>query len=142
MTRFAPLTAHPAAVAAAVGFCLALPVADASAQDLAGTWTLAAETPRGPQEMTLVLAQDGETLSGTLTMTPPDGAPPGGGQGRGPMEVEISEGSVTGASFTFMTTMMRRGSSFTQTFSGTVDGDEMAGTIAGGRGERPFTGTR
>ena len=58
------------------------------------------------------------------------------------MRIDLPRPLEPGASFTFMTTMTRRGNSFTQTFSGTVEGDEMSGTITGGRGERPFTGIR
>ena len=52
---------------------LLLSVAMASpgaAQDLTGTWEISTQGGRGgPQTSTLVLAQDGETLTGTITFS-------------------------------------------------------------------------
>ena len=48
-------------------FAVALAAAPAAAQGLTGTWELSTEGRGGPQTMTLVLEQDGESLTGTLT---------------------------------------------------------------------------
>ena len=56
--------------------------------------------------------------------------------------MSLSDGTVEGDSFGFTVTMSMRGNSFTQEFSGTVDGNQMSGTISTPRGDRPFTGKR
>lgn len=110
---------------------------------VAGTWVLSAEGPRGSLMMTLVLEVEEQGLEGTLTMQPRGGGPRGGGpRGGSPPQMVLSDGAVEGASFSFTVTMSMRGTSITQEFSGSVDGDEMSGTITTPRGERPFSGTR
>ena len=110
---------------------------------VAGTWVLSAEGPRGSLMMTLVLEVEEQGLEGTLTMQPRGGGPRGGGpRGGSPPQMVLSDGAVEGASFSFTVTMSMRGNSITQEFSGSVDGDEMSGTITTPRGERPFSGTR
>jgi hypothetical protein len=67
---------------------LASPVA---AQDLTGTWEISTQGGRGgPQTSTLVLAQDGETLTGTMTVS----LGGRGGRGGGPQELEVSNGTM------------------------------------------------
>ena len=116
---------------------LASPVA---AQDLTGTWEISTQGGRGgPQTSTLVLAQDGETLTGTMTVS----LGGGGGRGGGPQELEVSNGTVDGNSFSFIVTLSFQGNSFDLNYSGTVDGDEMSGTREGPRGGgQPFTGEK
>tara|TARA_B100000745_G_C20111323_1_gene380352 strand:+ start:734 stop:1135 length:402 start_codon:yes stop_codon:yes gene_type:complete len=116
---------------------LASPVA---AQDLTGTWEISTQGGRGgPQTSTLVLAQDGETLTGTLTVS----LGGRGGRGGGPQELEVSNGTVDGNSFSFIVTLSFQGNSFDLNYSGTVDGDEMSGTRGGPRGGgQPFTGEK
>ena len=110
---------------------------------VAGTWVLSAEGPRGSLMMTLVLEVEEQGLEGTLMMQPRGGGPRGGGpRGGSPPQMVLSDGAVEGASFSFTVTMSMRGNSITQEFSGSVDGDEMSGTITTPRGERPFSGTR
>ena len=93
--------------------------------------------------MTLVLEVEEQGLEGILTMQPRGGGPRGGGpRGGSPPQMVLSDGAVEGASFSFTVTMSMRGNSITQEFSGSVDGDEMSGTITTPRGERPFSGTR
>lgn len=115
--------------------------APAAAQTLTGTWEVSSETPRGAQTMTLELVQEGAELTGTVTMRM-GGRRGGGGGGGGMQTIEIEDGSVDGASFSFSMTLSFRNNSFTQSYSGTIEGDEMSGTIDGGRGSRPFTGRR
>jgi len=122
--------------------------AEAAAQ-VVGTWELSAEGPRGDQMMVLVLEVEGDAVTGTLTMQRPGGRGGArGGGGRGgpgggdPPEMNLSDGSIDGDTFSFSVTMSMRGNSLTREFSGTVSGDEMSGTIATPRGDRPFTGKR
>lgn len=56
--------------------------------------------------------------------------------------MNLSDGWIDGDTFSFSVTMSMRGNSLTLEFSGTVSGDEMSGTIATPRGDRPFTGKR
>lgn len=116
---------------------LASPVA---AQDLTGTWEISTQGGRGgPQTSTLVLAQDGETLTGTMTVS----LGGRGGRGGGPQELEVSNGTVDGNSFSFTVTLSVQGNSIDLNYSGTVDGDEMSGTRGGPRGGgQPFTGEK
>jgi hypothetical protein len=120
---------------------IALSAAPAKAQSLTGTWSLSSETGRGTQTQTLTLTQDGMKLTGTITFG--GGRRGGGGGGGAPPPVDISDGKVDGKSFSFTMTIDFNGNTFTQQYSGTVDGNAMTGEIAGGRGgSRPFTGTR
>ena len=113
----------------------------AQAQSISGTWTITSEGRRGPVTQTLVLAQDGSSLTGTVSFT--GGGRRGGGGGGGPQSVQISNGSVEGNTFRFTMTLEFQGNSFSQQYAGTVEGDTIMGTIEGGRGgSQPFTGTR
>ena len=111
-----------------------------AAQDLTGTWEISTQGGRGgPQTSTLVLAQDGETLTGTMTFS----LGGRGGRGGGPQELEVSNGTVDGNSFSFIVTLSFQGNSFDLNYSGTIDGDEMSGTRGGPRGGgQPFTGEK
>ncbi|HIF57188.1 MAG TPA: hypothetical protein EYQ39_08150 [Gemmatimonadetes bacterium] len=114
-------------------------VSPGAAQDLAGTWEISTQGGRGGlQTSTLVLAQDGETLTGTMTFSLG-----GRGGGGGPQELEVSNGTVDGNSFSFTVTLSFQGNSIDLNYSGTIDGDEMSGTRAGPRGGgQPFTGEK
>lgn len=130
-------------VAAVATVLLTLVAPTPAVAQVAGTWVLSAEGPRGSLMMTLVLEVEEQGLEGTLTMQPRGGGPRGGGpRGGSPPQMVLSDGAVEGASFSFTVTMSMRGTSITQEFSGSVDGDEMSGTITTPRGERPFSGTR
>ena len=123
---------------------VAMAPAPASAQDLAGMWELSQETGRGTRTSTLSLTVDGMTLTGTVTTTRGRG---GGGGGGGPQAVEISDGKIDGSSFSFSLIRTFGDNTITQTYSGTIDGATLTGTIeGGGRGgggqPRPFTGKR
>ena len=122
---------------------LAMAPAPASAQSLAGMWELSRETGRGPRTSMLSLTVEGTTLTGTMTTTG-GGRGGGGGGGGGPQEIEISDGSIDGNSFTFTITRTFGDNSFSQVYSGTVDGMTIAGTVDSGRGGggQPFTGKR
>ncbi len=125
-------TAILAALVAAAAFT-ATPVTG----QLAGTWEVTTQGGRGgPQTSTLVLVQDGETLTGTMMFNLPE-------QAGGPQELEVSNGTVDGNSFSFTVTLSLQGNSITLNYSGAVDGDEMSGTRGGPRGGgQSFTGQR
>ena len=121
-----------AALVAAAAFTAA-PVSG----QLAGTWQVTTQGGRGgPQTSSLVLAQDGETLTGTMVFNLPE-------QAGGPQELEVSNGTVDGNSFSFTVTLSLQGNSIDLNYSGTVDGDEMSGTRGGPRGGgQSFTGQK
>ena len=132
------------AVLVAAASLVAAPVA---AQDMSGSWEVTSEGRRGPQTSTMTIVQADGALTGTMTMTMGGGRAGrgggGGGGGRGAMEVEITDGTVSGNTFSFTTVMSFNGNSIERVYSGTFDGDEMEGTAEGGRGGgQPFTGKR
>jgi imidazolonepropionase-like amidohydrolase len=97
---------------------------------LTGRWVLTVSTPNGSQTPTadLVMADDG-SLSGSLT------SPMG--------TLTLASGSVSGQSFTFtVNTSMGGPTPVTLTFSGTVDGNTIKGTMSAGTFSGDFTGTR
>ena len=126
------------------GACVALvlAVAPVTAQDVSGSWEISSEGRRGPQTMTLTLVQDGAELTGTVTLAA-GGRRGGRGGGGGMQTVELSDGTVDGAAFSFSLVRSFNGNSITQAFSGTIAGDSMEGAIEGGRGGgQPFAGRR
>ena len=120
---------------------LALTLATAAplrAQDFAGEWELTRETPRGTMTQTLTLTRaddgwtgtmafmqrtfelkevkvEGDVLTFTMEMGPPEGRGGPPGRERGPM---------------------------IQTFQGTLEGDEIKGEMKGPRGPMPMVLTR
>ncbi len=123
----------------------ALTAVPASAQNLSGMWELTQETGRGTRTQTLTIVVDGTTLTGTVTRT--GGGRRGGGGGGGPQTNDISDGSVDGNTFTFTITRTFGDNSFSQVYTGTIEGETLTGTIAGGgrRGggqPQPFTAKR
>jgi hypothetical protein len=112
----------------------------AQAVDVTGTWEITWETQRGATTSTFTFAQDGMALVGTAQMTM--GGRPGGGAGGGTREIEITDGKVEGNAITFSMAMGMGERSMSFTFSGTVSGDTMEGTMTTPRGENPFTGKR
>lgn len=121
----------------------AIHAAPATAQNLTGTWQITTEGRRGPQTRTLVLRQDGNTLTGTITFGG-GGGPRGGGGGPGAEPVAIANGTVDGATFHFTVSVDFGGrGAIEQVFNGHYESDFMEGTIEGGRGgAQPFTGSR
>jgi len=120
---------------------LTIASAPVSAQNLAGMWEISQETGRGTRTLMLTLTVDGSMLTGSVTFT--GGGRRGGGGGGGPQTIQISDGTIDGSSFSFTVTRTFGDNSFAQVYSGTIDGDMLAGTVEGGRGGgRPFTGKR
>lgn len=124
---------------------LLVPSLRAQTADVSGAWEVTWETFRGTATMDVTFAQDGSALSGSGKISLP-----GGPRGRSPQprEVEVAEGSVDGDRITFsfeFEPMGRRqtGRDLVMTFTGTVSGNEMEGTVSGMRGnENPFTGVK
>lgn len=116
-----------ALLAVASALTLAAP---ASAQDInvAGTWELTWETPRGSQTTTFVFAQDGMNVTGTAQMR----------MG----EVAIKNGMLHGDQLTFSIEFGMGQRTMTQTFTATVKGDTMEGKVTTPRGENPFKGAK
>jgi imidazolonepropionase-like amidohydrolase len=98
--------------------------------DTTGTWNITAEPPDGKRELTLKLKQTGTELQGTLSSTEIGTS-------------EISSGVITGNSVSFKVSINVGGAQLDLTFSGTVEGNDMKGTVAvPGQGTIPFTGTK
>ena len=129
--RFASLLAALAAT-----FAIAAP---AAAQDVSGTWEISWEIPRGAQTVSFTFAQAGSVLTGSAEMTM---GRSGGGGGRTRIG-EISDGKVEDGNISFSLVMGGGQRSFTMSFDGAVDGDEMKGVVTNPRGGgNPFTGKR
>ena len=112
--------------------------------DLTGTWEISSENQRGARTTTFTFVQDGNTFTGTAQMAA--GGPRGGGGGAGTAsgtrEIQITDGKIEGNTFTFTMTMGMGERSMSMTYSGTIDGNAMQGTITNPRGENPFTGVK
>jgi len=97
--------------------------------NVAGTWEMTSEGRNGPQTSTLKITQDGATIKGTLT---------GGRGGDAPLE-----GTVSGNNITFTVTRAGRdGNEMKIEYKGTVDGDNMKGTVAFGQTSRDWSAKR
>jgi hypothetical protein len=94
----------------------------------AGTWKLAMQTPIGERKVSLTLQEAGGALTGTMNAD--DGS-----------AVDIYEGKVAGASASWKANI-KNPMPLTLEFSGTVDGDKIAGTVNAAVGSWPFSGTR
>ena len=96
--------------------------------DITGKWESTRETQQGTMTTTFTFEQDGGKLTGTL------------GSQRGDME--ISDGTIKGNKISFKIVMTRGDRTFEMTYSGTVEGDTITGTMQTPRGEQPWTATR
>lgn len=98
------------------------------AADVAGTWSLSVESPRGVRESTLTLTQSGEELTGTLK----------GQRGETPVTGTLKDNALE-----LNYTLEMQGTGIDVKYTGIVDGDTMSGTIDfGGMGEGKFTGKK
>ncbi len=94
-----------------------------------GTWKLTVNTPMGAQESTLVISTAGGTLTGTQSA--------GHGEGR-----PIDEPTVSGNDISWKASITKP-MSMTLTFSGTVEGDNLSGSVKLGMfGSASFSGVR
>lgn len=93
-----------------------------------GKWEIVINSPLGAQKAQLDLKTDGASLTGTQQAA----------QGSGPLENGRVDGNNLSWSAKISSPMP-----MTLDFTGTVDGDKLAGSVkAGSFGSFPFTGTR
>lgn len=94
-----------------------------------GAWEMTLETPRGSMTQTLTFVADGDTLAGSATG--PNGT------------VQLQNVAFEDGRLTFQATWSFRNREITQSFSASIEGDRMTGTVAGPRGgPREFTAVR
>ena len=93
-----------------------------------GKWEIVINSPLGAQKAQLDLKTDGASLTGMQQAA----------QGSGPLENGKVDGNTLSWSAKISSPMP-----MTLDFTGTVDGDKLAGSVkAGSFGSFPFTGTR
>jgi len=110
-------------------FSLAMVTVMAQTPDIAGTWNMAFNSDQGSQSGTLTIQQDGEAFSGSIS----------GDQGELPFE----GGTITGNAVEWVLEIDVGGQFLEIEVQGTVDGDEMSGSIDfGGYGGGDWTATR
>jgi hypothetical protein len=96
--------------------------------NVAGNWTLSIQTPMGARDSTLVLQQNGATLSGTMQ------SPRG--------EVPIN-GTINGKEVAFTMNVNVQGQDMKIDYAGTVENDAMKGKVVLGQfGEGTWSGKR
>jgi hypothetical protein len=109
---------------------MALPPSAPPADDINvnGSWTLTTETPRGTRNQDVEFVQDGEKL----TVIPAQGewAPSEG------------HGTLKGDKITWSWKVQSHRGEMTITFTGTVSGDSMAGTVSRPSGEGNWSAKR
>ena len=101
----------------------------ARATDATGTWKWSTPGRNGgePRETTLKLKQDGEKLTGTISM----------GGGANARETEIRDGKIKDGELSFKVTRKgRNDNEITSNYSGKLDGDVIKGKV-----EMNFNGT-
>lgn len=93
-----------------------------------GTWKLSMQTPLGDRNATLTLASAGGALTGKLT----------GEEGN---TTDIYEGKLDGNGASWKADI-KSPMPLTLSFTGTLDGDKMAGNVSAAVGSWPFSGTK
>ena len=110
-----------------LGFVLfALPVTVLA--ELAGSWTLSVDTPRGVQNPKMVVTNTEEGYQGTYHSL------------RGPLEMKNIQ--TDGEKFSFDLTLTVPIGTFEVQYTGTIAGDELSGQVENPRGTVPFSGVR
>lgn len=105
-----------------------LTVAVVAQTDVTGTWNMTIDTEQGSAPATLMLQQDGEKLTGSLVSD------------QGTVEFE---GTIAGDKLEWVMEIDAGGVFLEITIEGTVDGDEMMGTLdLGGYGGGDWTAKR
>ena len=89
-----------------------------------GTWEMTSQGRQGPVTSTLTIDQSGGKFKGTL---------------KGRMGETPIEGTVDGNKIAFTIERDTPNGKFTMNYSGTVDGDNIKGTIKMGENEREWT---
>jgi hypothetical protein len=123
---------HPtrtACLAAALLAVFLVSIAPLSAQaDVAGEWAVTFQTPGGPEEFMMFVAQSGARLTGRLTSD----------VGEFPLT-----GAVDGNHVKIVWSLPERGKLLEITFTGTIDGDSITGTAKlGDLGQGPMSAER
>ena len=97
--------------------------------DVTGIWNLTMEGPQGSMDFTATFKQDGEKVTGTQSN-------PMGGQ-------DTLEGTIKGDKLEYVLKVDMGGQTMSITFSATVDGDTLKGSMSmGDMGTMPFSGKR
>ena len=108
--------------------CLLLLTHPMFASELAGTWKLSIDTPRGIQHPLLQIEKGEDGYRGTYQSL------------RGPIDIERID--RTGDEFSFSTKITVPIGEIEVRYSGEIDGDDMRGVVENPRGQVPFSGTR
>jgi hypothetical protein len=87
------------------------------AADASGTWTWTFSRGGQDIELSLELKQDGEKLTGTLSLPFGDG-----------IKLDIQDGTIKNDELSFKTVFERDGRSFETKYKGKLDGDTIKGT--------------
>lgn len=98
------------------------------AAELAGEWTLNIDTPRGVQHPTLRIVKNGDSYSGVYNSL------------RGPIDIEAIDRE--GNNFAFPLVITVPIGEIEVNYRGSIDDDDMAGSVQNPRGEVQFTGKR
>lgn len=101
----------------AVGMFLSAVVTISAQKSVAGEWDGSFNTPGGPRPFKLILKVDGEKLTGTVKRSSGD--------------VPIT-GTIKGNAITFEYTINYNDNALTLSFGGTVNGDNMSGSMSFG----------
>lgn len=111
-----------------VATLLAPAAAAAQAVDVTGKWDLSIDTPQGSRPAVITITKSGDTLTGTI----------GGPDGELPADIALKEKAIT-ISFTVQT----QNGALPLALSGTVEGNEMKGTMdMAGQGTAAWTARR
>ena len=95
---------------------------------MAGTWTINVDVNGQPLPGTIVVHQDGDSLSGTIQTQLGTS--------------EFSGGTLSGNAFHFVSNASIQGQTVALTIDGTVDGNTLTGTVSSPFGTQKLTGTR
>jgi hypothetical protein len=102
--------------------------APVAAQSVSGTWEAAMNTPGGPRPFTVLLAQRGDSLTGTVKRA----------SGDSPLR-----GTVKGNDVAFQYSIVYNGNPITMAVKATVAGEEMKGSVdIAGQMEESFSARR
>ena len=99
-------------------------VAVAEDAKVGGTWEMTSQGRQGPVTSTLTIDQTGNKFKGTL---------------KGRMGETPIEGTVDGNKIAFTVERDTPNGKFTMNYTGTVDGDNIKGTVKMGENEREWT---
>ncbi len=94
-----------------------------------GAWEMTLETPRGSMTQTLTFVAEDDELTGSAMA--PNGT------------IQLQDVAFEDGRISFQVTRSFRNREITQSYSATIEGDRMTGTVSGARGgDREFTAVR